>query len=36
LRAGHAGSGCSNQDMLVWNADMELVIAGRQSVAIFD
>ena len=35
-RAEHAGNGYSSQDMLVWNADMELVIAGRQSVAIFD
>ena len=35
-RAEHAGNGYSSQDMLVWNADLELVIAGRQSVAIFD
>ena len=34
-RAEHAGDGYSSQDMLVWNRDMELVIAGRQSVAIF-
>ncbi len=34
-RAEHAGAGYSSQDMLVWNSDLELVIAGRQSVAIF-
>lgn len=34
-RAEHAGAGYSSQDMLVWNRDGELVIAGRQSVAIF-
>lgn len=34
-RAEHAGGGYSSQDMLVWNSDGELVIAGRQSVAIF-
>jgi acyl-CoA thioesterase len=34
-RAENAGQGYSSQDMLVWNRDMELVIAGRQSVAIF-
>ncbi len=34
-RAEHAGDGYSSQDMLVWNRDGELVIAGRQSVAIF-
>lgn len=34
-RAEQAGQGYSSQDMLVWNTDMELVIAGRQSIAIF-
>lgn len=34
-RAEQASDGYSSQDMLVWNSDMELVIAGRQSVAIF-
>ncbi len=34
-RAEHAGAGYSSQDMLVWNRDGDLVIAGRQSVAIF-
>lgn len=34
-RAENAGQGYSSQDMLVWNRDMELVMAGRQSVAIF-
>ncbi|WP_165793480.1 acyl-CoA thioesterase [Hyphococcus luteus] len=34
-RAEQAGDGYSSQDMLVWNRDGELVIAGRQSVAIF-
>ena len=34
-RAESAGDGYSSQDMLVWNRDGELVIAGRQSVAIF-
>ncbi len=34
-RAEHAGDGYSSQDMLVWNRDGELVIAGRQIVAIF-
>ena len=34
-RAENASSGYSSQDMLVWNADLELTIAGRQSVAIF-
>ena len=34
-RAENASNGYSSQDMLVWNAAGELVIAGRQSVAIF-
>ena len=34
-RAENASQGYSSQDMLVWNRDGELVIAGRQSVAIF-
>lgn len=34
-RAEQAAGGYSSQDMLVRNADLELVIAGRQSVAIF-
>jgi len=34
-RAENAMEGYSSQDMLVWNRDGELVIAGRQSVAIF-
>ena len=34
-RAEHASKGYTSQDMLVWNSDGELVIAGRQSVAIF-
>lgn len=34
-RADNAGEGYSSQDMLVWNSDGELVIAGRQSIAIF-
>lgn len=34
-RAEHASGGYSSQDMPVWNRDGELVIAGRQSVAIF-
>ncbi len=34
-RAEHASNGYSSQDMLVWNRALELVIAGRQSVAIF-
>ncbi len=34
-RAEQASGGYSSQDMLVWNANRELVIAGRQSVAIF-
>ncbi len=34
-RGENASQGYSSQDMLVWNADGEFVIAGRQSVAIF-
>ncbi|MEL7488707.1 MAG: thioesterase family protein, partial [Pseudomonadota bacterium] len=34
-RAENAGEGYSSQDMMVWNAERKLVIAGRQSVAIF-
>ncbi len=34
-RAEHAADGYSSQDMLVWNRDGDLVIAGRQSVTIF-
>ncbi len=34
-RAEHARNGYSSQDMLVWNSDGEMVIAGRQNVAIF-
>lgn len=34
-RADNVGQGYTSQDMLVWNRDMELVIAGRQSVTIF-
>lgn len=34
-RAENAAEGYSSQDMLVWNARREPVIAGRQSVAIF-
>ena len=34
-RAENASQGYSSQDMLVWNRDGDLVIAGRQSVAIF-
>lgn len=34
-RAESASQGYSSQDMLVWNRDGDLVIAGRQSVAIF-
>lgn len=33
--AEHAKDGYSSQDMQVWNTDMELVITGRQNVAIF-
>lgn len=34
-RAENASSGYSSQDMLIWNSNGELVVAGRQSVAIF-
>ncbi|WP_425409948.1 acyl-CoA thioesterase [Hyphococcus sp.] len=34
-RGENASEGYSSQDMLVWNSDGDLVIAGRQSVAIF-
>lgn len=34
-RAEQASQGYSSQDMLVWNRDGELVITGRQSVAVF-
>ncbi len=34
-RAEHARNGYSSQDMLIWNSEMELIVAGRQSVAIF-
>ncbi len=34
-RAENAARGYSSQDMLVWNRSGELVLAGRQSVAIF-
>ncbi len=34
-RGENAAEGYSSQDMLVWNRDGDLVIAGRQSVAIF-
>ena len=34
-RAENASSGYSSQDMLIWNTSGELVVAGRQSVAIF-
>ncbi len=34
-RAEHARDGYSSQDMLIWNADLKPVAAGRQSVAIF-
>jgi acyl-CoA thioesterase len=34
-RADNASQGYSSQDMLVWNRDGALVIAGRQNVAIF-
>ncbi|MFV0645180.1 MAG: acyl-CoA thioesterase [Sphingomonadaceae bacterium] len=33
--ADYAEKGCSNQQMTVWNADGEAVIAGIQSVAVF-
>ena len=34
-RAEHARDGYSSQDMLIWNSDLDLVVAGRQNVAIF-
>ena len=34
-RAENVRSGYSSQDMPIWNSDGELVVAGRQSVAIF-
>lgn len=34
-RADNAADGYSSQDMLVWNSDGVLAIAGRQSIAIF-
>lgn len=34
-RAEHASQGYSSQDMLVWGAGLEPVIAGRQLVAIY-
>jgi acyl-CoA thioesterase len=34
-RAEHASQGYSSQDMLVWGADLQPVIAGRQLVAIY-
>lgn len=34
-RAENASNGYSSQDMLIWNTSGELVVAGRQSVAIF-
>lgn len=34
-RAENAAEGYSSQDMLIWNLSGELVVAGRQSVAIF-
>ena len=33
--AEHAREGYSSQDMQVWNTKGELVITGRQNVAIF-
>lgn len=33
--AEHAQDGYSSQDMQIWNTDGELVISGRQNVAIF-
>lgn len=35
FRAEHAGEGYSSQDMMAWNSDLEPVMAGRQSIAIF-
>ena len=34
-RAEQAKDGYSSQDMQVWNSDLDLVMTGRQSVAIF-
>jgi len=34
-RADYAGNGYTSQDMLIWNHGGDLVLAGRQSVAIF-
>lgn len=34
-RGEHARDGYSSQDMLIWNSDLDLVVAGRQNVAIF-
>jgi len=33
--AEHARDGYSSQDMQVWNSRGELIITGRQNVAIF-
>lgn len=33
--AEHAIDGYSSQDMQVWNSDRELIISGRQNVAVF-
>lgn len=34
-RAENASNGYSSQDMLIWNSSGELVVAGRQSIAVF-
>ena len=34
-RAESANNGYSSQDMWVWNSDLELIMTGRQNVAIF-
>lgn len=34
-RAEHASVGYSSQDMLIWGKDLQPVVAGRQSVAIY-
>ena len=34
-RADYVGAGYTSQDMLIWNRTGDLVLAGRQSVAIF-
>lgn len=34
-RAENASNGYSSQDMLIWSSSGELVVAGRQSIAIF-